>query len=197
MSPRPPTSCSAFDQQRLIASGPLPDVVRAAKQALDAGAGDPLLILDNASSRPIEVDFRGSLDDVLARLPSEPAVPAATPGRGPGRPKLGVVAREVTLLPRHWDWLARQPGGASASLRKLVEQSLRGNGKQDRARLAMESVDRFMLAMTGNLPGYEEASRAFYRGEHERFAELIATWPADLRDHLQRLASTAWELRES
>ena len=189
-------SCSAFDQQRLIASGPLPDVVRAVKRALDAGARDPLLIFDDASSRPIDVDFRGSIDDVLARLPTDPSAPAATPNRGPGRPKLGVVAREVTLLPRHWDWLARQPGGASASLRKLVEQGLRGNGKQDRARQATEAVDRFMLAMTGNLPGYEEASRAFYRGERERFGELISAWPGDLRDHLQRLATTAWDLRE-
>ena len=184
-------SCSAFDQHRLIASGPLPDVVRAAKLALDAGASEPLLIFDDASSRQIEVDFRGTLDVVLARLPTGQR--PATISRGPGRPKLGVIAREITLLPRHWDWLGQQPGGASAVLRRLVEQAARSDGPKQRARLAMEAVDRFMQSMTGDFSGHEEASRAFYRGEQEHFASLIAPWPIDVRDHLSRLARTAWD----
>jgi uncharacterized protein len=192
MSPAGELSCTAFDHQRLLASGPLAEVVRAAKQALDAGADGPLLIFDDRSSRPIEVDFRGTLDEVLARLPQAAAAPAST-SRGPGRPKLGVVPREVTLLPRHWDWLAAQPGGASAVLRRLVEQALRGNGAHERARQAVESVDRFMQVMAGNLAGYEETSRAFYRGEHERFAALTAAWPPDVRTHLLRLAAIAWD----
>ena len=192
MSPASELSCTAFDHQRLLASGPLAEVVRAAKQALDAGADGPLLIFDDRSSRPIEVDFRGTLDEVLARLPQDAAAPAS-PSRGPGRPKLGVVPREVTLLPRHWDWLAAQPGGASAVLRRLVEQALRGNGAHERARQAVESVDRFMQVMAGNLAGYEETSRAFYRGEHERFAALTAAWPPDVRTHLLRLAAIAWD----
>jgi uncharacterized protein len=192
MSPADELSCTAFDHQRLLASGPLAEVVRAAKQALDAGADGPLLIFDDRSSRPIEVDFRGTLDEVLARLPQDAAAPASS-SRGPGRPKLGVVPREVTLLPRHWDWLAAQPGGASAVLRRLVEQALRGNGAHERARQAVESVDRFMQVMAGNLAGYEETSRAFYRGEHERFAALTAAWPPDVRTHLLRLAAIAWD----
>ncbi|MFC5527783.1 DUF2239 family protein [Rhodanobacter ginsengisoli] len=182
---------AAFDHQRLLGRGPLAEVVRAAKQALDAGASGPLLIFDDRSSQPIEVDFRGTLDQVLARLPTDAAGPAVARGRG--RPKLGVVPREVTLLPRHWDWLARQPGGASAVLRRLVEQDLRGNGAKERSRRAMEAVDRFMQAMTGNLPDHEEASRAFYRGERERFAALTEAWPVDVRDHLRRLAIGAWD----
>ncbi len=183
--------CSAFQQHRLIVSGALPEVVRAAKLALDAGVSEPLLIFDDASSRQIEVDFRGTLDAVLARLPTEQQ--QVTNNRGPGRPKLGVVAREVTLLPRHWDWLGQQPGGASAVLRKLVEQAARSGIPKQHARLATEAVDRFMHAMTGNFREHEEASRAFYRGEQERFARLIARWPVDVRDHLSRLAKTAWD----
>ncbi|MEO9078211.1 MAG: DUF2239 family protein [Rhodanobacter sp.] len=183
--------CSAFDHHRLIASGLLSEVVRAAKLALDAGAHEPLLIFDNASSRQIEIDFRGTLDAVLARLP--PGQQPATVNRGPGRPKLGVVAREVTLLPRHWDWLGQQPGGASAILRRLVEQAARSDAPKQHARLAMEAVDRFMQTMTGDFSGHEEASRAFYRGEQERFASLIATWPVDVRTHLSRLVRTAWD----
>lgn len=185
------TTCTAFDHQHLIASGMLADVVRAAKQALDAGALGPLLIFDDHGSRQIEIDFHGTVDEVLARLQKGAA--AETTGRSPGRPKLGVVPREITLLPRHWDWLGQQPGGTSAVLRRLVEQALRDNGAKERARQSVESVDRFMRVMAGDLAGYEEASRAFYRAERKRFATLTAAWPVDVRTHLQRLAAIAWD----
>ena len=185
-------ACSAFVGNRLIADGALADVVRIAKQAFDAGTRDPLLIFDDRDSRQIEVDFRGTEHQVLARLPQAGAVPEPA-ARGPGRPKLGVVPREVTLLPRHWDWLGQQPGGASAVLRRLVEQALRGHGAKDRARHAMEAVDRFMLAMTGDFADHEEASRAFYRRDRERFITLTEPWPVDVRDHLRRLAMGAWD----
>ncbi len=185
-------SCSAFAGNRLIADGPLADVVRAAKQALDAGTHESLLIFDDRDSRQIEVDFRGAENQVLARLPQVEPAPEPV-SRGPGRPKLGVVPREVTLLPRHWDWLAQQPGGASAVLRRLVEQAMRNHGAKDRTRHAMEAVDRFMLAMTGNFAGHEEASRAFYRRDRERFTSLIEPWPIDVRNHLQKLATVVWD----
>lgn len=187
------TSCIAFDGQKRIARGALTEVVRAAKQALDAGSAGPLLIFDEHSSCPIEIDVRGTVDEVLARL--TPHVVAAAPvvSRGPGRPKLGVVPREVTLLPRHWNWLGQQSGGASAVLRRLVEQSIRNGGAKERARQAVESVDRFMRVMAGDAPDYEEASRAFYRGERERFIALTTAWPADVRAHLQQLAAIAWD----
>lgn len=181
----------AFDQQRQIACGALADVVRATKQALDDGSNGPLLIFDAHNSRRVEIDLRGTPEQVLARIGNR--APAARPApRGPGRPKLGVVPREVTLLPRHWEWLGRQPGGASASLRRLVEQARRGNDGRARAHQAMESVERFMLAMVGDLNGYEEVSRAFYRGDQAHFAALVADWPADVRHHLQALAEVAW-----
>ena len=181
----------AFDHHRLIASGPLADVVRALKQALDAGGDGPLLLFDEHSSRPLDVDLRGGADEVLACLQHDGPLPEPA-ARGPGRPKLGVVPREVTLLPRHWDWLGQQLGGASAVLRQLVEQALRGSGAAARAREAIESVDRFMLAMTGDFADHEEASRAFYRGDRERFASFTESWPVDIRNHLRHLAGMAW-----
>jgi hypothetical protein len=185
------TPCSAFDQHRLIARGALNDVARATKRAIDSGTAGPVLIFDDHSSRQIELDFRGTPDDVLARLTPSVAAPGPV-NRGPGRPRLGVTAREVTLLPRHWAWLAQQPGGASAVLRRLVEQAQRSGAPKQQARLAMEAVERFMQAMTGDLAGHEEASRAFYRGAHERFAALTEHWPVDVRDHLRRLVARVW-----
>ncbi len=193
MSVQDTVSCSAFDHHRLIAQGPLLEVVHAAKQALESGVREPLLIFDDTSSREIEIDFRGTLDDVLARLNPAGLESSPSANRGPGRPKLGVVSREVTLLPRHWDWLAQQPGGASAVLRRLIEQVARRGSPKERARLAVESTERFMRTMAGDLAGYEEASRAFYRGERDVFATLIRSWPADVGTHLQRLAAIAWD----
>ena len=190
MHPSQSQSCTAFDGHRLIASGPLREVATATKRAIDAGAKGPVLVFDDQTSLPVEIDFRGNVDDVLARLglAAEPGNDAAP--RGPGRPRLGVVAREVTLLPRHWEWLAAQSGGASATLRRLVEEARRS--EQDRTRRAGEALDRFMQAMAGDLPHYEEASRAYWRGERDRFGKLIETWPSDVRDHAQRLAAAAW-----
>jgi hypothetical protein len=195
MSPSRASACIAFDGSKRIAHGSLAEVARAAKQALDAGAAGPLLVFDESDSRQIEIDFRGDVDDVLARLAPQPA-PATPAPRGPGRPRLGVVPREVTLLPRHWDWLGQQPGGASAVLRRLVEQSIRHGGAKERARQALESADRFMRVMAGDEPGYEEASRAFYRGDRKRFAALTDAWPPDVRAHLRQLAAIAWDERE-
>jgi len=190
------TTCIAFDGQTRIAQGALAEVALAAKQRLDSGSAGPLLVFDELDSHQVEIDFRGSVEDTLARLAPNPAT-AEPASRGPGRPKLGVVAREVTLLPRHWEWLGRQPGGASGALRRLVEQSIRQGGAKERARQAMESVDRFMRVMAGNEAGYEEASRAFYRGDRERFAILIASWPTDVRAHVRQLAAIAWDEQQS
>lgn len=181
-------TCTAFLGHRRLATGTHAEVALAVKRACDSGNAEPVLIFDDLTGRPVDFDLRGSEADVLARLQPAPSAP-----RGPGRPKLGVAAREVTLLPRHWDWLAQQSGGASAVLRRLVEQAIREGGSAQRSRASAEAVDRFMLAMTGNLPGHEEASRAFWRGERKRFDQLIRHWPADVREHLRRLAMLAWD----
>ena len=191
------TRCTAFEGSRCIASGELRDVALKAKEAMDRGEQAPVLIFDDVTAEPIEVDFRGTPGDVLSRL-REPdaAAPEEADSQAPrraGRPRLGVVAREVTLLPRHWDWLNSQPGGASVALRKLVEHARRANEGIDRIRRAREAAYRFMSAMAGNEAGFEEAARALFAGNGGRCDEHVALWPADVRDHAKRLAAGGFE----
>jgi hypothetical protein len=193
--PRSPAAI-AFEGDRRIAAGDLHEVARAAKATLDHHSDTTILVFDGRTGAPIDLDFRGSINDVLARLPEgPPASPddtAPPASRGRGRPKLGVVAREVTLLPRHWDWLAQQRGGASVALRRLVEQARRGGDDKDRPRQAQEAAYRFMAAMAGNRPHYEEAIRALFAPDRARFEKLIAGWPVDVRDHALMLAENAF-----
>jgi hypothetical protein len=198
MNPGSDITHIAFEGDRCIASGDLRAVARAAKETLDRRRDAAILVFDSRSG-PIDIDFRGSVDDVLARLPKiagspAPEEDAAVPmPRGPGRPKLGVVAREVTLLPRHWEWLAQQPGGASVALRRLVDEARRANKDKDRVRQAREAAYRFIAAMGENKPHYEEVARALFAGDAGRFEAWTAAWPADIRDHARRLAATAFE----
>lgn len=189
----------AFDGHRLVAKGDMLTVARKVKALVDRKPEASILIFDDITSRIVEIDFRGSADDVLdgvrARLrdADTEGEAAASAHRGPGRPKLGVVSREVTLLPRHWDWLEQQPGGASVTLRKLVDEARKNGSERDRKRLAQESAYRFMNAMAGDLRGYEEALRALYAGDAGRFAELVATWPTGIREQTLMLAGRAFE----
>jgi hypothetical protein len=195
------TTVTAFVGTTRIAAGDLRQVAAKAKTVLDRDQWAQVLILDDVTSYPVDVDWSGTLEDVLQRVghmrlvPPEhqPAFEAEGDARRPGRPKLGVVAREVTLLPRHWEWLATQPGGASVALRKLVEQARVANQGKDRQRRAQESAYRFLSAMAGNEPGFEEATRALFGGKPERFAAVIEAWPIDLREHAKKLAAAAFE----
>jgi hypothetical protein len=197
-------SCTAFEGNRCIASGNLVQVAKKAKAIIDRDRQASVLIFDDFTSELIEVDFRGTMRDVLTRLEKPTALVESAAGppnrdpsaqRGPGRPRLGVVSREVTLLPRHWDWLNSQPGGASVTLRKLVEEARRINGDRDKVRRSQEVAYRFMSAMAGNLPGFEEATRALFAGNPERFNDLITAWPGDIRDHARKLAGAAFQNR--
>jgi uncharacterized protein len=203
MDIRSDQQCIVFSDHIHLATGSRADAATAAKTAADTGA-DSILVFDTETSEPVELDLRGSAADVAARY-AAPAVPAApalgyadsppapsVAPRSPGRPKLGVVAREVTLLPRHWEWLASQPGSASVTLRKLVEQARKESAGADRRRAAQDSAYRFMTAMAGNEPGFEEATRALYAGDELRFAELTERWPSDVRDHTRSLAAAAF-----
>jgi hypothetical protein len=193
-------SYTSFDGHRRIAFGSLLANALVVKKALEKNAAGPVLIFDDATGRSIDIDTRGSDEDVAARLaaaapgrtgPGEapaPSTGAAEEPRGRGRPKLGVVAREVTLLPRHWEWLATQSGGASVALRKLVEDARRASSGKEKARQAQERAYHFMSAMAGDLPGFEEATRALFANDRLKFGELVAPWPGDVRDHAHRLA---------
>src|SRR6266852_2343433 len=190
-----PRGFTAFLGHQRLVSGPLAEVALAVLKASQSAAAEPIVIFDDANGRPIDLDLRGTEREIVARLP-QPASNTETPAedlsasepRGRGRPKLGVVAREVTLLPRHWDWLGAQPGGASVALRKLVEEARRASGDRDRSRAARDAAYHFMSVMAGNLARFEEASRALFADDRRRFVELIAGWPDDVRDHIVWLA---------
>lgn len=195
MNAESPATYTAFEGHRRLAGGPLAAVAVAVKRTMDRDPTEAVLIFDDTTGRPLDIDTRGSEEQVLARFgrrPEEPGQPD-TGGclgrhRGRGRPRLGVVSREVTLLPRHWQWLAAQPGGASVALRKLVETARRAGAAQDASRRAKERAYHFMSAIAGDLPGFEEASRALFAHERVEFGKHIAAWPADVRDHAMLLA---------
>jgi hypothetical protein len=199
MRNEPNQLCTAFEGSRLISSGKLAHVASKVKKVIDRGERAQVLIFDDQTSHLIELDFRESEEDVLARLPgqssaeTEPNQDQSDALRRPGRPKLGVVAREVTLLPRHWEWLNCQPGGASVALRKLVEEARRVNAGKDRVRQARESAYRFLSAIAGNEPRFEEAIRSLFAGNSKRFDEMIAEWPVDVRDHAHKLAAATFD----
>jgi len=169
---------TAFLGERLLAQGPLHDVLTAAKAAFDRGLDADLLFLDEATGRSRDFDLRGDLAYVL-----QAALPAPPP-RGPGRPKLGVQSREITLLPRHWDWLDQQPQGASAALRRLVDEARKRSPNKAEARRVREATGRAMTTLAGDRPGYEEASRALYAKDLARFKAQVKGWPVEIRRYL-------------
>jgi hypothetical protein len=200
---------TAFDGHRVIARGALVDVALAVKAAVEAGAAGPVLVFDDHTGKVIDLDLSGSEMEIRARYtpaeveavpargersaeaPAKQGAEAVCEPRGRGRPKLGVVAREVTLLPRHWDWLSAQRGGASAVLRRLVDEARRADAGQSARRAARDAAYRFMSAMAGDFPRFEEASRALFAGDRQRFTQQIAGWPADVRGYLEKLAFAA------
>ena len=209
-------TCTAFAGSKIIATGELKHVAQITKKTIDGGEKDFVLIFDDITAQPIEIDFRGTAKDVIARIEVSDVQSPSSAGkhsnldakgdveakddvdakadeaaRGPGRPKLGVVAREVTLLPRHWDWLNSQPGGASVALRKLVEEARHANSGKDMVRRSQEAAYRFMSAMAGNLPGFEESARALFAGNETMFCSIVKDWPEDVGRYAQKLASVA------
>jgi len=192
-------SDTSFNGFKRIASGSLPVNALAVKHSLESDVPGPLLTFCDQNGQVVEIDIRGSDTELLARLPPEGCrlqgnetalIDTWESGerRGRGRPKLGVVAREVTLLPRHWDWLAAQPGGASVTLRKLVDEARRANVDRDRQRRASECAYHFMSVMAGDMAGFEEATRALFANDAAKFRQLTEAWPADVHDYIWYLA---------
>jgi hypothetical protein len=183
-------SYTAFAGVRKVASGTLEATVQRAKEQLDAGETAPILVFEDRTGTQLDFDWRGTPDDVRRRLASHPhfaPAASASPRGGPGRPRLGVVSREVSLLPRHWSWLADQPGGASAALRRLVDEARKRDPANDDVRRVREAASRFLWAVAGNLPDFEEVTRALFAGDDERLFALVDSWPADVREHLATL----------
>ena len=190
-----PPAFTAFHGTTCIAAGDLTTVALAAKAFIDKGQRALVLIFNDRTGAVVDVNLSGTPEDVarrVERLASGMSNRDAASPRGPGRPRLGVVAREVTLLPRHWEWLATQPGGASVALRRLVEAARRDPMGRDRVRGSQAAAYKFMSAMAGDEPGFEEAARALFAGDMPRFDALVEAWPADVRDYARRLATGAF-----
>lgn len=164
----------AVYRQQFVAKGELAQVV---EQAKALGQDAEAIVIEEESCRRIEIDWRADTAAILADFPAE----AGSSGARRGRPKLGVVSKEVTLLPRHWEWLANQRGGASAALRRLVESAQRNASIEDIICEKQQQLDKFMLLFLGDNPGFEEASRALYRNSRVSFCAAIESWPAEIQ----------------
>lgn len=188
------TTYTAFRGHAQIASGSLKDVAMSLRTIADSGDSSLVLIFDDAKGGQIDIDLGGSMEEVARRFGGEVGDPLtdSTRRRGPGRPKLGVVGREVTLLPRHWAWLQTQRGGPSATLRRLVDEARSISGDRDELRQAQDAINRFISATAGDLPGFEEANRALYRGDRDRFEKKSRRWPPDLRRYIEHWAGSAF-----
>ena len=188
-----PNTYTAFDGTKLLLQDSLAEVVLKIKKKIGKAANSSVMIFSDATGKMMDFDFHGAEKDVLKRL--ETFVPEALPkdSSGPGRPKLGVISREISLLPRHWEWLATQSGGASATLRQLVEEAKRKSATSGISiKQAQERTYKFMSVMAGDLNGYEEALRALYKKDQEKFLAQIGEWPRDVRDHINKLAQSVF-----
>ncbi len=193
----PPSSSSpetsprlvAFSGFQQVAAGDRTQVIHALRKL--AATQDTLIrVFNDATGERIDLDLRPEAEATPSPAPAE----EATAARPVGRPKLGVVAREVTLLPRHWEWLGSQPGGASVTLRRLIDESRKANEGRVSVRASRENAYRFMSEMAGDFAGFEEASRALFAGDLVKFENLVAPWPEDVRLQLAKLAAASWSV---
>lgn len=191
MQPNLTRPCTAFADNKRIASGNVIDVALSVQKHLKENKKAQVFIFDDLTSSPVELDLRGTADDIRKRFQS--LTEANEKKAGPGRPKLGVISKEVTLLPQHWEWLALQPGGASVTLRKLIEEAKKKSVTQDRVRQAQEATYRFMNVMAGDLAHFEDALRALYAKDSKTFEKLMADWPRDIRQHAKAISRRAFE----
>lgn len=198
MEPKENRQYTAFANIKKVAQGNILDVALKVKKILKTDAKTQVLIFDSITSQQIEIDFRGTSENLARRLDALVGKTAPTSEEekkiGPGRPRLGVISKEITLLPNHWEWLSSQPGGASVTLRRLVEEAKKKNYGKDLIRQAQESGYKFMTTMAGDLPNYEDALRALYSGEKKKFEKLIFAWPKDIKEHLLSLVQVCLRL---
>ncbi len=177
---------TAFAGDSLLVSGALSLLVSGLKSRYDKKGIDGVLIFRDDTGAEVDFDFTGTLDDVLHRV-----LPRAEP-QGRGRPKLGVVSREVSLLPRHWDWLDEQPHGNSAAIRRLIDEARKKEPDRAHVRKAQGAASRVMSALAGNRPHFEEAARALFARDETKWKRLARAWPRDVRKYLARLLDGTW-----
>lgn len=188
---------TTFRGNQLIVSGDVRTMLVRTKELVDSNTEDAaILIFEDRTGCQVDFDFRGTVEEVLGRIESHPLLRVQGANEeqvrsGPGRPRLGVVCREVSLLPRHWEWLERQPGGLSATLRRLVDEERRRGLGSERVRMARDAVNKFLWAMAGNLPRFEEATRALYAGDMQCFKEQMRDWPAEIQGYVIALLERA------
>lgn len=175
---------TAFSGHTLIAQAQLPDIALKLKHLSETA--ENILIFNDQTGRQIDLDLSGSEQEIQQRY-SEPE-----PAKKVGRPKLGVISREITLQKKHWDWLDQQSASASAVIRKLIDKELNDPASESNIMLAKQATDRFMSAMLGNMPNYEEATRALYKGDQAVFLKLIKNYPLDPQKYICRLSMHAF-----
>ena len=153
--------CTAFEGDRLLASGPLIEVALAVKNAIERGWEKPVLVFDDATGAVVDLDLRGSKADITARLaqPAATAAPDSEPRRQ-GPPEAG------GRRPR--DHLAAAPLGMAgrAARRGFGDAAPAGRrGKAQRRRQAVEAQ-----VARGCLPLHGGACRqpAWFRGGNSR-----------------------------
>lgn len=160
---------TAFLNDRRLASGSLTDILGAIAAH---GEGRRAIVFDDATGE-------------LVKLGRPEEIERASSGA-----LADVRDLRVSLLPRHAAWLAAQAGGPSAAIRRLVDAARRDGVGRDRQ--ARDAAYRFLSMTAGDRPGFEEACRALYAGNSERFEQAARDWPADLRRYAQRLAGEGW-----
>jgi len=176
-----------FVGDKLVFEGELAEAALAVHGLSEAREQKAVIFQGNTGTE-LDLDLRGTATEVGKRYPSSASTepgPEAEPEPDPeprkrGRPKLGVVGREVTLLPRHWQWLDTQRGGASAALRRLVDESRKANSGDDAARAAQVRTQRLLTTLAGNEPGFEEALRSLYARDAKGFAAHTQMLSADV-----------------
>jgi hypothetical protein len=161
--------------------------VRQAVRALKAERETAtFLVFNDETGESLDQDFERVETAHLLQARVTEAAP-----RKVGRPRLGVVAREITLLPRHWEWLEAQQGGASVALRKLVEIARKQQEPEDRIRHAISVTFKFLNVMGGRMPGFEDVNRALFQRDWARFDALVAAYPRDVAGYLAMLSKPA------
>jgi uncharacterized protein len=184
---------TAFEGTTRLYRGTFQEVVLKVKERLGRAENSSVLIFSNNTGKTMDFNFQGNMKDTLKRLEKFVSTQEPRPISGPGRPKLGVISREVSLLPRHWEWLASQPSGASATIRKLIEEAKKKSSTRNSVKHVQECVYRFMSVIVGDMKGYEEALRALYKADRKNFLLHIQDWPTDVRTHVIEMAKPVFE----